>query len=312
MINYKWYNGEVPKDIEIKQVYGIVFNEDGKIFLRIDDGIYKLTGGRPEIEDKSMEDTLRREFIEEANMTLKNIHILGYQLVDEENGVKPYAQVRMIAKIDEIFENRPDLDNGKTYERVFKMPEEAIELLNWGEVGKSQIEEAVKLAKKYYRDKEIERKYLIKQMPNLDNIKPIRYERYYINDDIDNQIRVQKKDDKFILETKTKISKIEYEREKKEISELEFLKLIKGCEKVIIRDSYLVNEKPNITIKIYHGIYEGLVRAEIEFDSEYEYNNFQVPDWFGKDITDTELGMDARLIKLDRKMFLDKLRMLEK
>lgn len=312
MINYKWYNGEVPKDIEIKQVYGIVFNDDGKIFLRIDNGIYKLTGGRPEMKDKSIEDTLRREFIEEANITLKNIHLLGYQLVDEGNGVLPYAQVRMIAQIDEIFENRPDLDNGKIYERVFKTPEEAIELLNWGETGKSQIEEANRLAKKYYGTKEIERKYLINQIPNLDNIKPIRYERYYINDDIDNQIRVQKKNDKFILETKIKINEIEYKKEKQEISEQEFFKLIEGCEKVIIRDSYLVNEKPNITIKMYHGIYEGLVRAEVEFEDEFEYNNFQVPKWFGKDITDTELGMDARLIKLDRKIFLEKLKMLEK
>ncbi len=150
MINYKWYNGNVPKDIEIKQVYGIAFNEDGKIFLRIDDGIYKLTGGRPEIEDKSMEDTLKREFIEEANITIKNIYLLGYQLVNENNEVKPYAQVRMIAKIDKIFENRPDLDSGKLYKRVFKTPEETIKLLNWGEVGKKQIEEAVKLAKQYY------------------------------------------------------------------------------------------------------------------------------------------------------------------
>lgn len=150
MINYKWYNGKVPKGIGIKQVYGIVFNEDGNIFLRIDDGLYKLTGGRPEKKDKSIEDTLKREFIEEANITLKNIHILGYQLVEEDNKVKPYAQVRMIAQIDKIFENRPDLDNGKLYERVFKTPKETIELLNWGEVGKKQIEEAVKLAKKYY------------------------------------------------------------------------------------------------------------------------------------------------------------------
>ena len=29
MISYKWCKGIVPKDIEIKQVYGIVFNEDG-------------------------------------------------------------------------------------------------------------------------------------------------------------------------------------------------------------------------------------------------------------------------------------------
>ncbi len=148
MINYKWYNGKVPKDIEIKQVYGIVFNEEGNIFLRIDDGLYKLTGGRPEIEDETIEDTLRREFIEEANITIKNIHLLGYQLATENNEVKPYAQVRMIALIDKIFENRPDLDNGKLYERVFKTPKETIDLLNWGEVGRKQIEEAVKSAKK--------------------------------------------------------------------------------------------------------------------------------------------------------------------
>lgn len=152
--------------------------------------------------------------------------------------------------------------------------------------------------------KEIERKYLIKQMPNLKNIKPIRYERYYINDNIDNQIRVQKKADKFIIETKTKVSDIEYKKEKQEITEQEFLKLIKDCKKLIIRDSYLINEKPNITIKIYHGIYKGLIRAEVEFNNEYEYSDFEIPEWFGKDITNTELGMDARLIKLDRESFL--------
>lgn len=66
----------------------------------------------------------------------------------------------------------------------------------------------------------------------------------------------------------------------------------------------MINEKPNITIKIYHGIYKGLIRAEVEFNNEYEYSNFKIPEWFGKDITNTELGMDARLIKLDRGDFL--------
>lgn len=159
--------------------------------------------------------------------------------------------------------------------------------------------------------KEIERKYLIKQMPDLNNIKPIRYERYYIRDNVDNQVRVQKKDEKFELETKAKINDIEYKKEKQEITEQEFLKLIKECKTVIIRDSYLINENPNITIKIYHGKYEGLIRAEIEFNNEYEYNNFKIPKWFGKDISDTQLGMDAKLIKLDREMFLKILRMEE-
>ena len=156
--------------------------------------------------------------------------------------------------------------------------------------------------------KEIERKYLIKQIPNLKSIKPIRYERYYINDNINNQIRVQKKDERFELETKSKISNAEYKKEKQEITEQQFLQLIKDCKKVIIRDSYLIDEKPNITIKIYQGTYKGLIRAEVEFDSEYEYNNFEIPEWFGKDITNTELGMDARLIKLAREDFLEILR----
>ena len=151
MAIFRWQTGTVPENIKIKQVYGIVFNENMEIFLRIeDDGLYKLTGGKPEIGE-TMEETLRREVIEEANITLKNIHMLGYQLVDEKNGMPPFAQVRMIAEVDKIFENRPDPDNGKIYERVFKSPEEAIKLLNWGEVGEKQIKDALNLAKKLYK-----------------------------------------------------------------------------------------------------------------------------------------------------------------
>lgn len=150
MAIYKWFKGKVPKDVEIKQVYGIIFDEDRNIFLRIDNGEYKLTGGKPELEDGSMEDTLKREVLEDANMTIKNIHLLGYQLVDECNNIKPYVQVRMIAQVDEIYDNRPDLDNGKLYTRVFKTPEETIKLLNWGNIGKQQIEAAIELAKSYY------------------------------------------------------------------------------------------------------------------------------------------------------------------
>ena len=104
---------------------------------------------------------------------------------------------------------------------------------------------------------------------------------------------------------------MEYKKEKQEITEKEFLKLIKDCKKVIIRDSYLINENPNITIKIYQGTYKGLIRAEVEFNNEYEYNNFEIPEWFGKNITNTELGMDVRLIKLDREDFLEILKMEE-
>lgn len=148
MVIYKWIKGKVPEDICIKQVYGIVFNEQGSILLRIEDGKYKLTGGKTENFDENIEDTLKREFMEEVNTSIKNIYLLGYQLVDECNGVKPYAQIRMIAQVDKMYENRPDLDNGKLYKRIFKTPEEAKELLNWGKIGREQIDDAVALAKR--------------------------------------------------------------------------------------------------------------------------------------------------------------------
>jgi len=73
--------------------------------------------------------------------------MLGYQEVDEENGRAPYAQVRMTAIIENIGPSRPDPDNGKTYDRILTSPKRAIELLNWGETGRLQIEEAVRIAK---------------------------------------------------------------------------------------------------------------------------------------------------------------------
>lgn len=64
MSKYTWIRMNVPKNLEAKQVYGIVFSDDGKILLRLDDHKYKLTGGKPE-ENESYEETLRREYIEE-------------------------------------------------------------------------------------------------------------------------------------------------------------------------------------------------------------------------------------------------------
>lgn len=150
MVIYKWFEEKVPEDLEIKQVYGIAFDLTGRVFLHIDNGTYTMTGGKPESIDKSIEDTLKREFLEEVNITIKDIHYLGYQYVDEKNGIKPYAQVRMCALIDKVYENRPDTDNGKLYERVLVSPTNAKKYLNWGEPGNMQIDTAVRTAREKY------------------------------------------------------------------------------------------------------------------------------------------------------------------
>ena len=105
MVNYTWDNGIVPNNIKVRQVYGIVFSDDGRILLRIEDNKYKLTGGKPE-NNETFEETLKREYIEELNVELDECYYLGYLLVEDDN--EKYAQVRMIAKIKSFNEKHID------------------------------------------------------------------------------------------------------------------------------------------------------------------------------------------------------------
>ena len=82
MVKYSWFKDKAPEYLNIKQVYGIVFSDNGNIVLRIDDNKYKLTGGKPCNSDKSLEDTLKREYLEELNIAIEDIYYLGYLLVE--------------------------------------------------------------------------------------------------------------------------------------------------------------------------------------------------------------------------------------
>ena len=150
MAKFIWHEGDFPKDMEIRQVYGVIFSHDGRVLLIEDNGKYSLVGGHPEVSDGGIEGTLRREVLEEVNITVKNPALIGYQEVDEENGSPTYAQVRMAALIDCVGEKRPDSDNGKIYARMLVPPARAIELLGWGDAGDKQVTAACAVAEKLY------------------------------------------------------------------------------------------------------------------------------------------------------------------
>lgn len=149
MSKYTWIRSSVPKKLEVRQVYGVVFSDTGKVLLRFDNGKYKLTGGHPDKNDQSFEDTLKREFIEELDVEIKDIHYLGYLLVEENH--EKYAQVRMIAKIKKIGPIRPDLDNGILYQRYFAYQNNVKSYLNYSDLaGNKMIDDALKLANEYF------------------------------------------------------------------------------------------------------------------------------------------------------------------
>lgn len=153
MVSYEWIRGSVPIGVQIKQVYGIVFDHQGMVLLRVDNEVYKLTGGKPEETDSDFEDTLKREYLEELNVELEDVHYLGYLKVIEDD--KVYAQVRMIGKIKHIGELRADTDSGKVYKRFMAKQENVKLYLKYPDVaGTKLVDDAIKMANEVFDFKE--------------------------------------------------------------------------------------------------------------------------------------------------------------
>ena len=147
MPQFTWFDGEPPCDLEITQIYGLLFTDCERLLLFIDaNGAYTLPGGTPEAYDSGVEDTLRREVSEEVNTDIEEPIIIGYQTIAGEN----FAQLRMVAMIKEIKPAQPDPDTGLIYKRLLATPRKAIELLNWQDTGAAQINAAVKIARERF------------------------------------------------------------------------------------------------------------------------------------------------------------------
>ncbi len=152
---------------------------------------------------------------------------------------------------------------------------------------------------------EIERKFLLTNIPDQDLLAPIRYERYFLYIDKDTEIRIQKKSNIYEFERKSRQSSASFtfQKQKLQITQAEFQKLRQLCNQSIIRDSYVLKEHPNITIKVYQADYQGLIRAEVEFASESQATSFIAPEWMGVEITNTPLSRDSQLIALSPSEF---------
>lgn len=150
---------------------------------------------------------------------------------------------------------------------------------------------------------EIERKFFVKELPDLSNLEPIHYERYYLENGGGKEIRISKVAESYIYEEKIEVSKLERTRSKKEISKKEFEDFKQKASEGIIRDSYRISNNPDVTLKIYQGRFEGLIRAEVEFGSEDDAKSFIPPAWMGEEMTDLPIARDGKLIDLTEQEF---------
>lgn len=149
--------------------------------------------------------------------------------------------------------------------------------------------------------RKLTKRYIIDSLDNLNLSKPIRYERYYIND----RLRVQRKGNKYQKEILDNYNNV---IEKVDISKMEFLELKESSYLEIIRDSYLLLEDSRISIKKYLGKYAGLYRVEITFSSLKEENEYIKESWMGQEITYSALAFDKDLSKLSVDEFKSELK----
>ena len=131
---------------------------------------------------------------------------------------------------------------------------------------------------------EIERKFLIKEMPNVAQFSFHAMEQGYLN--TDPVVRVRKEDDTYYLTYKGKglLVREEYNLP---LNEEGYYHLVEKADGVIIRKKrYLIPyEKFTIELVVFGEPYENLVIAEVEFESEAAANAFFPPEWFGEDVT---------------------------
>ncbi len=92
-------------------------------------------------------------------------------------------------------------------------------------------------------------------------------------------------------------------KEKKIISEEEYINLKHQTLDAVIRDSYILSSDPEISLKIYDGRFKGLARVEVEFKSVEDATSFVPFKWMGTEITDLPLGRDSNLLDLTNQEF---------
>ncbi len=129
----------------ITQAYGIIFNKKDQILLvSIKKGRWGPPGGGPESEDRSFEETLKREVLEEADIEIEKIIPLGYQnavFLDKPNS--DHQQLRYFAAVKKILPQTKDPAYGIIPKRKFINPKDFLKYCPWGNTGKAMIEKAL-------------------------------------------------------------------------------------------------------------------------------------------------------------------------
>jgi adenylate cyclase len=143
---------------------------------------------------------------------------------------------------------------------------------------------------------EVERKFRLRQPPDLSSSESDPIEQGYLAVGTDGEVRLRRKGDKTLLTAKRGAGLSRGEAEV-EISAEQFEALWPLTEgrRLRKRRHVLPHDGLEIEVDVYEGELEGLIVAEIEFDSEEQAHGFEPPDWLGDDVTGDERFLNENL-----------------
>lgn len=133
---------------------------------------------------------------------------------------------------------------------------------------------------------EIERKYLIHRLPfELTGYPCHHIEQAYLN--TEPVIRIRRQDDAYYLTYKSAglMAREEYNLPLNENAYNHLLQKADG--NILTKTRYVIplDKRLSIEIDVFHGKFEGLMLAEVEFPTIEEANHFKPPEYFGEDVT---------------------------
>ena len=145
----------------------------------------------------------------------------------------------------------------------------------------------------------IERKFLVKNLPNLSGIIPVLYDKHFIQGGDVIEEAVQKRGGIFEYEKKVCLSRHECSIQRSAINEKEFDRLKTYALHVLSYESYTYDSYYETRIIIFKGLHAGLIRADVYFTTQEEADDYEIELWMGREVTSSPLGIDKLLVSLD-------------
>jgi adenylate cyclase len=143
---------------------------------------------------------------------------------------------------------------------------------------------------------EVERKFLVPEPPELEGAEADEIEQGYLAVGAEGEVRLRRKGDQLLLTAKrgSGISREEAEVEVDRDAFDELWPLTEG-RRLHKRRHLIPHGELKIEVDVYEEDLDGLVVAEVEFDSEEEARRFEPPDWIGDDVTGDERYLNETL-----------------